>query len=64
VKATIILDVGTHAKLAAAAALRGCDRSTYAAELIAHGLRGMIVFDKRARDSGEVVSASEEESAL
>lgn len=47
VKCTVLLRVETHARLAAAAALRGCDRSTFAAECIETGLKGVIVIDKR-----------------
>jgi hypothetical protein len=59
VKCTVILDVATHARLAAAAALRGCDRSTFAAEAITEALKGIVVFDRRNPDdhvspSGEV----------
>lgn len=47
VKCTVLLRVETHARLAAAAALRGCDRSAFAAECIEAGLKGVIVIDKR-----------------
>jgi hypothetical protein len=63
VKATVLLDVGTHAKLAVAAALRGLDRSTYAAELISHGLRGVVAFDKKLSGTGQGDPASEEDRA-
>ena len=63
VKATVLLDVGTHARLAAAAALRGLDRSTYAAELISHGLRGVVAFDKKLNVAGQGDPASEEDRA-
>jgi hypothetical protein len=53
VKATVMLDVSTHAKLAVAAALRGMDRSTYAAELIAEGLRGVVAFDKKLKPADQ-----------
>ena len=48
VKCTILLDVETHTKLAAAAAMRRCDRSTYAAEILREGLRGIVCFDRFA----------------
>jgi hypothetical protein len=47
VKCTVSLDVATHTKLAAAAAMKGCDRSTIAAGFIKAGLRGLVVIDKR-----------------
>ena len=46
VKCSVLLDVETHARLAAVAALRGCDRSTIAAEAIREGLRGGAAFDR------------------
>jgi hypothetical protein len=46
VKTTVVLDVNTHTKLVAAAALRGLDRSTLAAGFIEEGLRGVVVFDR------------------
>ena len=47
VKTSVPLDVNTHAKLCAIAALRGVDRSALAAEFIRAGLRGVLVIDKR-----------------
>jgi hypothetical protein len=47
VKTSVPLDVGTHAKLCAAAALRGVDRSALAAEFVREGLRGVMVIDKK-----------------
>lgn len=49
VKCTVVLDVATHARLAAAAALAGCDRSTLAARYITEGLRtaGVVVLTRR-----------------
>ncbi len=49
VKTTVELDVSTHARLAAAAALRGCGRSTLAAKFIKTGLKGIVVIDKDGR---------------
>lgn len=66
VKCTVVLDVDTHTKLAAAAALRGCDRSTIAAEAIRSAVGSIVVFDRADRrrsaghgdpDSGEVSAA-------
>ena len=46
VKTTVVLDADTHTKLVAAAALRGVDRSTYAAGILREGLKGVVCFDK------------------
>lgn len=46
VKASIVLDVQTHARLAAAAALRGMDRSALAAEFITEGLKGLVIVNR------------------
>ena len=51
VKTSVPLDVRTHAKLCAAAALRGVDRSTLAASFIRDGLKDVVVMDSR-RKSG------------
>jgi hypothetical protein len=49
VKASVPLDVGTHAKLGTAAALRCGDRSTLAAEFIRVGLKDVVVMDSKRR---------------
>lgn len=54
VKATVLLDVETHQKLAALAALRGCDRSTIAAEAIRAAVSSVVVFDRAARFTAKV----------
>ena len=46
-KTSVPLDVGTHAKLAALAALRGMPAGALAAEFIREGVRSIIVIDKR-----------------
>ena len=46
VKTTVSLDVGTLAKLAACAALRGSSQSALAAAFIRDGLKGVVAFDK------------------
>jgi hypothetical protein len=46
VKTTVSLDVGTLAKLAACAALRGSSQSALAADFIKIGLKGVVAFDK------------------
>lgn len=59
VKATVLLRVEVHARLAAAAALRGVDRSTYAAECIENGLKGIVVIDRRRKPDDHVDSSDE-----
>jgi hypothetical protein len=51
VKTSVRLDVRTHAKLCACAALRSVDRSTLAAEFIRAGLRDVVVMDSRRKSS-------------
>jgi hypothetical protein len=46
----VVLDAETHTRLAAAAALRGCDRSTLAAQYIRAGVSRVVVFDKSISD--------------
>jgi hypothetical protein len=54
VKTTVVLDADTHTRLVGAAALRGVDRSTYAASILKEGLKGVVLFDKAmSSDSGE-----------
>lgn len=73
VKTTVSLDVGTLAKLAALAALRGSSQSALAAAFIKEGLRGVVAFEKsessdRVEKSdrpspGLTVTESDEEAA-
>ena len=44
VKATILVDVETHARWAAAAALRGVDRSAFAVAALQEALKGVVLF--------------------
>lgn len=46
VKTSVQLDVATHAKLAALAALRGVPMTTIMAEAIADAVSTMVVFDR------------------
>ncbi len=62
VKASVVLDVGTNARLAAASALEGIDKSTYMARVITESLRGIVVFDRRKSADGADL-ASERKSA-
>jgi hypothetical protein len=52
-KTSVPLDVRTHAKLCACAALRGVDRSSLAAKFVKAGLRDVLVLDSR-RKAGQV----------
>ncbi len=52
VKASVVLDVGTNARLAAAAALEGIDKSTYMARCITESLKGVVVIDRRKSADG------------
>lgn len=48
VKTSVQLDVATHAKLAALAALRGVPMTTIMSEAIADAVSSMVVFDRKA----------------
>jgi hypothetical protein len=62
VKASVCLDVATNARLAAAAALEGIDKSTYMNRVITESLKGIVVFDRR-RGADQVDSSSPKGSA-
>jgi hypothetical protein len=66
VKTTVVLDVHTHAKLSALAALRGCDRSTIAADAIRQVVSSMVVFDRadRKKPSGPVTPDDEVDRSI
>jgi hypothetical protein len=49
VKVSSSIDVATHAKLCAAAALRGVTITTLIADAIAESLKGVVAFDKRGK---------------
>lgn len=46
VRASILVDVETHAKWSAAASLRRMDRSTFAVNAIAEACRSIVLFDR------------------
>jgi hypothetical protein len=50
VMVSVRLDVGTNARLSAAAALAGIDKSAFRARAIAEALAGIVVFARRNRD--------------
>jgi predicted HicB family RNase H-like nuclease len=47
VSASVRLDVATHARVSAAAALAGVDKSTWMSRAITEALQGIVVFDRR-----------------
>ncbi len=53
VMASVRLDVATHARVAAAAALAGLDKSAWMSRAITEALAGIVVFDRRAPKGGE-----------
>lgn len=64
VKTSVILDVESHAKLAALAALRGVAMTTIMADAIGDAVKSMVVFDRAARTPKTVDSpVQERESA-
>ena len=60
--ASVRLDVPTHARVAAAAALAGMDKSAWMSRAITEALSGIVVFDRRKPD-GNVDLADGKESA-
>ncbi len=62
VKTSVPLDVGTHARLCALAALRGMSNGALAAEFIRDGLKGIVVIDRR-KPAGHVDPDVDVESA-
>lgn len=68
VKTSVILDVETHAKLAALAALRGVPMTTIMADAITSAVASMVVFDRSVKaskrgDSPGLVEESAPEAA-
>jgi hypothetical protein len=57
VKCSVLLDVGTNARLAAAAALEGLDKSAWMSRAITEALKGIVVFDRRKSADGADSSA-------
>jgi hypothetical protein len=58
----VLVGVELHARWSAAAALRGIDRSAFAAEAIAEACRGVIVVDRR-KSTGRVDSSDRQAAA-
>lgn len=51
--ASVKLDVATHARVSAAAALAGTDRSAWMFRAISDALRGVVVIDRRGREPAD-----------
>lgn len=62
VKVSCAIDVGTHARLCAAAALRGVTITALIEDAIKESLRGIVVFDRLAK--GDDGDPTEEVSAV
>lgn len=55
IKATIVVDVETHARWAAAAALQSMDRSAFAVAALKESLKGVVVFVReKSADEGNL----------
>ena len=52
VMASVRLDVATHARVAAAAALAGMDKSAWMSRAITDALKGVVVIDRRKSPDG------------
>jgi hypothetical protein len=60
--ASVRLDVATHARVSAAAALAGLDKSAWMSRAITNALHGVVVIDRRkSAEHGEL--PGEEKSA-
>jgi hypothetical protein len=58
--ASVRLDVAQHARVAAAAALAGCDRSTWINRAIDEALSGIVVFNRKAAKPGDQIDPASE----
>lgn len=63
VSASVKLDVATHAKVSAAAALLGISKSTWMERAIIEALSGIVLFDRKARGAEHGDQSSGETSA-
>lgn len=63
VSASVKLDVATHAKVSAAAALLGISKSTWMERAINEALTGIVLFDRRAKGAEHGDPSSGETSA-
>jgi hypothetical protein len=62
VMASVKLDVASYAKVSAAAALAGLDKSTWMSRAIAQALRGIVAFDRNAEKPTDEVDPSGSDS--
>jgi hypothetical protein len=58
--ASVRLDVATHARVAAAAALAGLDKSAWMSRAIMEALAGVVVIDRRHPKISDEVDPSDE----
>lgn len=63
VMASVRLDVATHARVAAAAALAGLDKSAWMSRAITEALTGIVVFDRRTAKPGDRVDLASQEGS-
>ena len=61
VKVSCSLDVATHARLCAAASLRGVSISTYIEDAVKEALKGIVVIDRRKGDNQPEANPSMEQ---
>jgi hypothetical protein len=61
--ASVKLDVATHARVAAAAALAGLDKSAWMSRAITEALSGVVVIDRRAKPDGQLDPSGESDRA-
>ena len=61
VMASVKLDVATHARVAAASALAGLDKSAWMSRAITEALAGVVIIDRRNPKSAGEVNPDDEE---
>jgi hypothetical protein len=49
VRTSVSFDVALHARLCAAASLRGCSISAYIESVVADSLKGLVIIDRRSK---------------
>ena len=64
VMASVKLDVASHAKVSAVAALEGIDKSTWMSQVITEALKGVVVFDRRPGKAGGRASLADSDTGL
>jgi hypothetical protein len=61
VMASVKLDVATYARVSAAAALAGVDKSAFMSQAISAAVRGLVIIDRSRNRSDEADPAGEED---